>query len=193
MTSIQETLRAVIQMIHQAHHEGPPESCPKSTCSAARAELAEATEWTPFARCSTPVPMVGPEAEVWLNNRYQVIRMLLSAPGADRVWHLSVKRLDKEVMHDWRDLQRIKNELVGPEAEGVELYPADSRLVDTANQYHLWCFEDFRFPFGFDDRLVAEETIAGSKQRPFEVKPDGMRTRAQLEWDVKKALKRSRR
>jgi hypothetical protein len=37
-------------------------------------------------------------------------------------------------VHDWRDLQRIKNQLVGPECEAVELYPAESRKVDTANQ-----------------------------------------------------------
>ena len=42
--------------------------------------------------------------------------------------------------------------------EAVELYPAESRLVDNANQWHLWCVTGFRFPFGFAERLVSEET-----------------------------------
>lgn len=89
--------------------------------------------------------------------------------------HLSVKRRDQEAIHDWRHLQRIKNELVGKECEAVELYPADSRLRDTANQYHLWAFADPNdcFPFGYAQRVVLphDETLAaviGSKQRPFE-------------------------
>jgi len=28
--------------------------------------------------------------------------------------------------------------IVGEEHEAFEVYPAESRLVDTANQYHLW-------------------------------------------------------
>lgn len=41
------------------------------------------------------------------------------------VKHLSIKRLSKGVVHDWRELQRIKNELTHPECEAVELYPAE--------------------------------------------------------------------
>jgi len=65
--------------------------------------------------------------------------------------HLSIKRIDNKPIHSWRDLQFIKNELVGQECEGLELYPAESRKVDYANQYHLWVFKDkgLRFPVGF--------------------------------------------
>lgn len=52
--------------------------------------------------------------------------------------HLSIKRRDKAPEHDWRIFQDIKNSLCGPETEALELYPAESRLVDTSNQYHLW-------------------------------------------------------
>jgi hypothetical protein len=69
-------------------------------------------------------------------------------------------------------MQKIKNLIVGPENEGVELFPAESRLVDTANQYHLWVFErpDVRFPIGWNTRLtMTPEEVAGSgaKQRSF--------------------------
>lgn len=90
----------------------------------------------------------------------------------DVLW-LSIRRNDRAPIRDWRHLQRIKNELVGAECEGVELYPAESRLVDTVNQYHLFVFESpvMRFPFGFDDRYVRDhdavvEAAANTKQRP---------------------------
>ena len=107
-------------------------------------------------------------AEYWMNNKYQVAIFRKTDIG---FIHLSIKRLDKNPIHDWRDLQTIKNELVGPEHEGVELYPAESRRVDAANQYHLWCFNDpkMRFDFGFRNRIVTDADLGDdSKQRPFE-------------------------
>lgn len=84
--------------------------------------------------------------------------------------HLNCRRVDREPCHDWRELQLIKNCLVGPEHEAVELYPAESRLTDTANNYHLWVLAKpgMRFPFGFADRavLTTEEAAKfGAKQR----------------------------
>jgi hypothetical protein len=87
------------------------------------------------------------------------------------VW-LSIKRNNRQPIHDWRELQAIKDAILGPECEAVELYPAASRLNDGANQYHLWGFTDpaIRFPFGYPWRDVADKREAaqvGAKQRPF--------------------------
>lgn len=60
-------------------------------------------------------------------------------PGTT-IWHLSIKRIDKEPIMDWRDLQAIKSAICGTEAEAIQLFPAESRKVDSANQYHLWVF-----------------------------------------------------
>jgi len=96
-----------------------------------------------------------------------------AAPGRDG-WpdmiHLNARRVDREAFHDWRELQMVKNILIGPEHEAVELYPAESRLTDTANNYHLWVLAspDARFPFGFSGRAVwSPEDAAkyGAKQR----------------------------
>jgi hypothetical protein len=105
--------------------------------------------------------------ECYINNLYQVAVYDRENPEVDMV-HLSIKRRDRETMHDWRDLQEIKNMLVGPENEAVEIYPAESRRVDAANQYHLWVFKDtkFRLPFGFNSRFVTSEAIQGGLQRP---------------------------
>lgn len=107
---------------------------------------------------------------VWLNNLYQVnvYRVEATSVEAPPLKWLSIKRRDKAPVHDWRDFQRIKNEIVGPECEGVELYPAESRLVDCANQYHMFVITDpnFRFPFGFNERAVKIEAHDGQyKQR----------------------------
>lgn len=115
----------------------------------------------------------GHEDQCWMNDVYQVrLRHLDDGPMAG--WtYLSVKRLDKKPIHDWRDLQAIKNQLLGPECEAVELYPAESRLTDGANQYHLFgsMLPGYRFPFGWDDGRKVDGRDggdAGYRQRPLE-------------------------
>jgi hypothetical protein len=77
--------------------------------------------------------------------------------------HMCVRRLDGQPAKDWRHLQQIKNELIGPECEAVELFPAESRLIDTTNEYHLWVHPtpSYRFPFGFSwNRFVMEQPLS---------------------------------
>jgi len=64
--------------------------------------------------------------------------------------HLNIHRHDGGACKNWRHFQEIKNELVGSQYEAVELFPAESRLVDTSNEYHLWVCADpsYRFQFG---------------------------------------------
>jgi len=120
-----------------------------------------------FARCD--------QAVLWGNDTYQVAVFDQGNVQKDpeQEWpdmiHLSIKRRDIETMHDWRDMWAIKNALVGPENEAVELYPAESRVVDGANQYHLWVFKDpgVRLPFGMWGRGVSNKGPEGGKQRPF--------------------------
>jgi len=113
----------------------------------------------------------------YANNRYHVAIWEDGTPDHPYgEWcHLSIKDHDRSARHDWRDFQRIKNELVGPEYEAIEIYPAESRLVDTCNQYHLYVFRTWRPPMGFSSRLVAEgqTSLFGGKavQRPFDVRP----------------------
>jgi hypothetical protein len=75
--------------------------------------------------------------------------------------HLTISGLDGEPCKNWSHFQRIKNELVGSECEAVELFPADSRLVDTRNEYHLWVLADpaSRYPFGFTERRVWDKPL----------------------------------
>jgi hypothetical protein len=114
------------------------------------------------------------QALVYLSKTYQVEKNFVTIMGADG-WHLSIKRRDKKPIHDWRDLQEIKNDLIGPENEGIEIYPAESRKVDTANQFHLWVMADpkKRIACGFWERMIDDGTgefganANGGSQRPF--------------------------
>jgi len=75
--------------------------------------------------------------EVWVNNLYQVNVEY----GPDRqTAHLIIRRLDRQPIRNWQHFQTIKNDLLGPECEAVELYPPESHLVDEKHHYHLWGF-----------------------------------------------------
>lgn len=88
--------------------------------------------------------------EVWGSPLYECVVRLLDGPNRRGAMHLSIKRRDRAAVRDWRHLQAIKNEVAGPEREGLEIFPAESRLVDGANEYHLWVLpEGERIPFGY--------------------------------------------
>lgn len=150
------------------------------------------TEWTEFEEADLPpkARVITQSDKVFVNNLFQV--NLRNLPHG-WVW-LSIKRKDKEAMHDWRDLQLIKNAICGKEREALELYPAESRLVDSSNQYHLFVMpEGESFPFGYGDRLVVEggrfkSDFGESNQRPFDErhKPDDVITHEEWQKRVDK-------
>lgn len=113
--------------------------------------------------------------ECWQNEKYTVLLVMHSTEDfllpEGTAW-LSVRRNDREPLADWRDIQAIKNQLIGPECEAVQLFPAESRLVDTANQYHFVALRDpgQRFGFGFTFRAVSDTGLLGSKNKPLEGK-----------------------
>lgn len=110
----------------------------------------------PKTGARTPIP---DETLCWRNNLYTVIvetREEQATFDGAAVLHLSIKRNDRKPIHSWADLQWIKNQLCGPEAEAIELFPAESRMMDAANQYHLWVLPPGRtWPVGvFEPRAV---------------------------------------
>lgn len=63
--------------------------------------------------------------------------------------HLIIRRHDQGLIFPWADLQRIKDELMGVDRVAVEVFPAQSQLVDDANCRHLWVLPvGFALPFG---------------------------------------------
>jgi uncharacterized cupredoxin-like copper-binding protein len=128
--------------------------------SAAQEEHAVFIEQTTGAKIDRPETQ-----EMWKNDLYTV-----TVRRNDKgVHHLSIRRNDRKPAHDWRHFQQIKNDIAGESIEAIELYPAESRLVDTANQYHLWCLPPGQtFPFGFISGNVSDDTqgFPGAVQRP---------------------------
>lgn len=142
--------------------------------------------WEKLERVTVTIPEqlqklfdVSPEArekfeatEQWANTKYHVglTRMGPDDAGGESI-HLSIKRHDRKPMPNWRDFQMIKNQLCGFEAEAVELFPAESRVVDMANQYHLWAFTKQRIKIGWPtgSTMTPEQAaIVGATQEPFD-------------------------
>ena len=84
----------------------------------------------------------------YVNDLYRVTVVKIDL---NHVW-LRIRRRDgARMLRDWHHFQAIKNQLVGAECEGIELYPAESRKVDVGNEYHMFCCHvpGWRFPFGW--------------------------------------------
>jgi hypothetical protein len=147
-----------------------------------RKRRSDSFAWTPFQRAVLKPEYVEryhklgvqPKDTIYLNSRYQVaVTELVSEDGQQSVTHLSIKRRDKTPIRDWRELQRIKNELCGHDREGFEVFPAEARLTDTANQYDLWVLPAGKsISVGWSERIVTEgDSSCGSRQRDFEDQP----------------------
>lgn len=63
------------------------------------------------------------------------------------VLHLIVRGQQDNQEPPWRDLQRIKDELLGEDAYAVQVYPRKADVVDQADVYHLWVLPN-ELPFG---------------------------------------------
>ena len=104
------------------------------------------------------------------NSRYIV---LVRRWNDDLMW-LSIRNHRNNCDRDWRDFQRIKNELCGTQCDALEIYPNEDRLVDTSNQFHLWVFRpSIEIPIGYKKRdvLTPEElakVMPNASQRSFQ-------------------------
>lgn len=146
--------------------------------------------WTAFEEIEPPLADDAPDdwrasverTERWFANSIYVVRVMLlqSPPPFGPTVQLTIMTHDHQPRHDWRELQWIKNQLVGDGVEAVEVYPSEDRVVDAANHYHLFCFprlgtERGWLPFGFRARAVSEGSAPGGpSQRDFrpELRPE---------------------
>lgn len=62
---------------------------------------------------------------------------VLDRPDFSGARHLAVSSLTGE-RPTWHEMQRIKDEIAGPGATAVEVYPPSAEVVDGADMYHLW-------------------------------------------------------
>jgi hypothetical protein len=85
-------------------------------------------------------------AAAWVN-QVMSVQISYEETQVGQMTHLWVRRHDGRPVL-WAEMQRVKNELVGPERVGVEVFPAETNLVDVAPMYHLWIYpEGYQLPF----------------------------------------------
>ncbi len=123
---------------------------------------------TPFARTPVSEEMKGSGVlGAFQNNKYMVfIRTTVSngfqvagedgKPRPMDIAHLTIMRVDKSTKEiSWIDKQKIKNEILGPEFEAVEIFPAERRRLKEIKSYHcyMWAFEGgSTIPVGLEPR-----------------------------------------
>lgn len=123
-------------------------------------------------------------AEVWTNNRYQCIVYNRVGRSGNEVKQLSIHLHDRSPARNWRHLQQIKNECCGEFWTGIEIFPPENELTDSANEYHMFCFPpevNLGISLGeeavvTDDDLAeqyTEDSAHKGKQEPWE---DGLTT-----------------
>jgi len=78
--------------------------------------------------------------EMWGNDRYTVTITHLDSRERDGYLEVGVHNHNRTTIMPWSHMQQIKNEIAGPEREAVMMYPAESRLVDTANEYWIYVY-----------------------------------------------------
>ena len=115
-------------------------------------------QW-PFMTALESVPL-----NVWLSKDYLAVLYEQRLDGNRRLT-VNRTRRDGRSWRDgitWDELQRVKNECLGPDVWCVECYPAEDEVVNVSNMRHLWVLEEppaTRFPkesyYSDDDINVA--------------------------------------
>lgn len=101
-------------------------------------------------------PAVARMRTAYVNDLYSV-QVFDVATAIGPVQHLIVRATDGKGEPPWRDMQRIKDELIGTEAEAVQVYPRQADITDQANCYHLWVLPPaWPLPFGLHREMGLE-------------------------------------
>lgn len=116
-------------------------------------------------------------------DRYKVTKFVgyTKDPAHHKIAWIIITPQGDTPLHDWRDMQAIKNAICGPEAFAIEIYPPESDMVDMNNNYHLWVYLDgYELKFGFkygrniaDPRLNGDRIQTATPQREFSAPPPG--------------------
>jgi hypothetical protein len=114
-------------------------------------------EWGPWLDRTYMINYVGGKAphnlyKAVVNDLYSVQFFKHQHTNWGEILQLMVKRNDERPIRSWKDMQRIKNDLVGAERVAVEVFPPQSELVDVGNLYWMWVLpEGFQLPFPVKD------------------------------------------
>lgn len=107
-------------------------------------KLRRSGEWGPWERLENPERFKpGWLGQVDHVRRNRVFSVLVRDVGT--ATHLAVSSLSGD-RPTWHEMQRIKDEIAGPERTAVEVYPPKTEIVDEAEMFHIWVlFEPLPF------------------------------------------------
>lgn len=111
-------------------------------------------QWEKLTFLPGSVGRSGWVAEIETCHKNQVFSVLSRDAGGG-VRHLAIASLSG-IRPTWWEAQRIKDELAGPEATAVEVYPPQAEIVDQADMYHLWVLPS-ALPFSLHHRTHNKE------------------------------------
>lgn len=113
----------------------------------------------------------------------------LGLTGWPQIVELSLKLNTREPWQDWRDFYRIKSELCGTACWGMQMYPPQEELLDTANQYHMYVLDPScdAFPIRqlqppFTDYSEGWEKVVEEGKKHFGIGNDQLRNAKQRPW-----------
>lgn len=109
--------------------------------------------WPPWEKMTFPPGTVGGgrwTRPITTAYRNWVFSVLWRVDDDADVIHLAISSLSG-IRPTWPEAMRIKDELAGPQATAVEVYPPRAEVVDEADMYHLWVLPS-PLPFSLFDR-----------------------------------------
>jgi hypothetical protein len=100
-------------------------------------------KWQKLRPTGGRVNHLGERVVEYANKRYGVCVVWSDDHSSCRIM---VTNSDQSARRDWRDFQRIKNEICGEDWFGYEVYPPESDAVDPSNAFFIWCFRVRQLP-----------------------------------------------
>jgi len=96
----------------------------------------------------------GAQPQIFFQNSHYKVAVYKN----DHIIHLIITTCVGNIVRDWEDIQRIKNEIAGSEFEAVELFPAETRRIRVIEFTHIWCLpKKGRWPIGFNLAMGREK------------------------------------
>lgn len=141
--------------------------------------------------------------ETFMNESVVASRKLVEpVPGWPQIVHVSFRTTDRDALVPYDTYVRIKNEIIDPMSEAIEIFPAESRLVDTANQFHFWAFQPGApYPVGLNPvarhprcpRIAKVKKLPPLQRARSHFRPPRWTKFSQLKIDLSKAAEHFRR
>jgi len=107
-----------------------------------------------------------------VRNDFWIVQVCFFSCALGEMVHLMIRSVAEAgrgtgLEPSWQDLQRIKNELVGVDAEAVQVYPRQGDVMDQVDMYHLFVLPpQWSLPFGLHRACGFARAPAGVQLEP---------------------------